>query len=135
MFAALPLLVLPVALYNLLTFTFGPGHVHSLDAAARLAQPLLSVPLGSGVAWSLSLGDLLVVVGLVVLFVEFIRPPGPPQATIIHRSLSVALLVLCVVEFLLLPAFATSTFLILGLMVLLDLLAGLVLAFAGAGRD
>lgn len=41
----------------------------------------------------------------------------------------------CLMEFLLLPAFATSTFLLIGLMVVLDLLAGLVLAFAGAARD
>ena len=134
MLAILPLLIAPVALYNLAALTF-PGGLDEAGAAARLAAPLLTARLASGATWSFGLGDLLIVLALIALFVEFVRPAGTAHGVILHRSLSVALLVVCLMEFLLLPAFATSTFLLIGLMVVLDPLAGLVLAFAGAARD
>lgn len=45
------------------------------------------------------------------------------------------LFIVCLVEFLLLPAFATSTFFLLALMVLLDVLAGFIVTIVAARRD
>jgi hypothetical protein len=45
------------------------------------------------------------------------------------------LFILCLVEFLLFPAFATSTFFLVTLMVLLDVLAGFIVTIVAARRD
>jgi hypothetical protein len=72
MFAALPLLALPVLIYNLLALAM-PGGVQAVDAGARLAAPLFTVQMSSHVDWAVSLGDVLLGAGLVVLFVELLK--------------------------------------------------------------
>jgi hypothetical protein len=134
MFAATPLLVLPVLIYNLVTLTM-PGLFHAVDAGTRLTVPLFSVRMTSNVDWPVSLGDVLLAVGLVVLFIELLKSASSRKAAIINHSLSMVLFIACLVEFLLFPAFATSTFFLLTLMVLLDVLAGFIVTIASARRD
>ena len=134
MFAALPLLALPILLYNALVVTIGGG-LRSADAAARLAAPLFTVRTASRVAWAVSLGDLLLMGALVVLFVELLKSTSSHQAAIINHSLSMILFILCLVEFLLFPAFATSIFFLLMLMVLLDVLAGFIVTIVASRRE
>jgi len=134
MFAALPLLALPVILYNLLMVAL-VGGVRAADAAARLSAPLFTVAIASHATWTVSLGDLLLMGALVVLFVELLKSASSHQVAIINHSLSMILFIVCLVEFLLLPAFATSTFFLLALMVLLDVLAGFILTIAASRRE
>ena len=91
--------------------------------------------MASGAALSVSLGDLLLAGSLVVLFVELLKSTTSQKAAIINHSLSMLLFIACLVEFLLLPAFATSTFFLLILMVLLDFLAGFIVTVISARRD
>jgi hypothetical protein len=134
MFAALPLLALPVAIYNLIALTFAGG-LKAADASPRLTQPLFSITMPSHVEWPVSLGDLVLVASLVVLFIELLKSTTSRTAAIINHSLSMVLFIGCLVEFLLLPAFATSTFFLLMVMVLLDVLAGFVMTIVAARRD
>jgi hypothetical protein len=131
MFAALPLPILPVFLYNILTVTLSVGFWDP-EFAARLLAPLFTITVVSRVAWPVSLGDLLLMGALVVLFVELLRSASNRQLAIINSSLSLVLLAGCLVEFLLFPAFATSVFFLLMLMVLLDVLAGLIVTVASS---
>jgi hypothetical protein len=131
MYAALPLLILPVFLYNVLAVTLSVGFWDP-EFAARLSAPLFTVTMVSHVAWMVSLGDLLLTGALVVLFVEMLRSTSNRQLAIINSSLSLVLLAGCMVEFLLFPAFATSIFFLLTLMVLLDVLAGLIVSIVSA---
>ena len=85
--------------------------------------------------WPVSLGDLLLAASLVVLFIELLKSTTSRSAAIINHSLSMVLFIGCLVEFLLLPAFATSTFFLLTLMVLLDVLAGFIVTIVAARRD
>ena len=133
MFTALPLLALPVALYNVLVMTM--GGFHSPDTAARLSAPLFTLKATSHVAWVVSQGDLLLMGALVVLFVELLKSTASPQAAIVNHSLSMILFIACLVEFLLLPAFATSVFFLLMLMVLLDVLAGFIVTIVASRRE
>ncbi len=133
MFAALPLLALPVLLYNVLVMTM--GGFHSLDTAGRLSAPLFTVKAASHGAWVVSQGDLLLMGALVVLFVELLKSTTSHRAAIINHSLSMILFIACLVEFLLLPAFATSVFFLLMLMVLLDVLAGFIVTIAASRRE
>ena len=57
------------------------------------------------------------------------------RVVIINHALSMMLFVACLVEFLLAPAFATSTFFLLTLMVVLDVLAGFIVTIASTRRD
>jgi hypothetical protein len=134
MFAALPLLALPIAVYNILVVTMGGGF-RSVDAAARFAEPLFTVRTTSHIAWAVSLGDLLLIGALVVLFVELLKSTSSRQAAIINHALSMILFIVCMVEFLLAPAFATSVFFLLMLMVLLDVLAGFIVTIVASRRE
>lgn len=134
MFAALPLLALPVALYNLIALTFAGGF-KSAEASPRLTQPMFSIAMPGGAPWPVSLGDLVLAVSLVVLFIELLKSTTSRTAAIVNHSLSMVLLIACLVEFLLLPAFATSVFFLLMLMVLLDVLAGFVMTIVASRRD
>ncbi|PHY18162.1 hypothetical protein [Caulobacter sp. BP25] len=134
MFAAVPLLALPVLVYNLIILTL-PGGFKAADASLRLAEPLFSLHMTSGAGWAVSLADLLLAASLVVLFVELLKSANSKGLAIVNHSLSMVLFIVCLVEFLLAPAFATSAFFLLTLMVLLDVLAGFIVTIAAARRD
>lgn len=135
MFAALPLLVLPVLAYNLLALVISDAGVRTLDAQARLAEPLFAVPMASGASWAVSAADLLLFASLVVLFVELLRSTSSRKAAVVNHSLSLLLFGVCLIEFLLLESFATSTFVLIMAMVLLDVLAGFTVSLMGARKD
>ena len=60
---------------------------------------------------------------------------GSRGAVIVNHGLSILLFIVCLVEFLLLPAFATPTFFLLMAMVLLDVVAGFIMTIAAARRE
>lgn len=131
-FAAFPLLALPVIAYNLMLLaTVG---VHG-DAAGALAGPVASIRMASGGAWNITVGDLLLASALIMLFVELLKSTSTRGVAIVNHALSMLLFVLCLVEFLLLAGFATSAFFLVSLMVLLDVLAGFIVTIISARRD
>lgn len=134
MFAAFPLLALPVLVYNLVALTLRGGF-GSQAASARFTEPLFTVAMTSGSPWPVSLSDLLLAGALVVLFIELLKSTTSRRIAIINHSLSMILFIVCLVEFLLAPAFATSTFFLLTVMVLLDVLAGFIVTIVAARRD
>ena len=134
MFAALPLLALPVLIYNALALGL-PQRFHSAVAQDRMSQRLLNVPTASGGTWAIELGDLLIFITLVILFIELLKSTTSRQVAIINHSLSMVLFVFCLVEFLLFPAFATSTFFLITTMVILDVLAGFIVTIVASRRE
>ena len=134
MFAAFPLLVIPVVLYSLFAFV----QVLSQNAAGAqqaLVGEILSVPMPSGQHWSVGLGDLFVLLGLFMLFFELIRATNSNRTAIINHSLSMIVFVVSLVLFLLGPGFATSTFFLLVMMTLLDVLAGFIVTIIASRRE
>jgi len=129
LFAAIPLLILPVVAYGILAVTLGGG-LMSPDAQAHLAAPLLILPTRGGGSWPVSAADVLLAAGLVVAFLDLIKGAGERRVAIANHALSITLFVACLAAMLITPAFATSTFFLLTLMVLLDLVAGFIVAFA-----
>lgn len=135
MLAAIPLLALPVLAYNLIVLAALPGGFGSDDADLRMAEPLFTAPMASGGMWPVNLGDLLLAASLVVLFIELLKSANSRRTAIVNHALSMLVFVVCLVEFLLAPAFATSTFFLITLMVLLDVLAGFIVTIVSARRD
>lgn len=134
MIAAIPLLALPVLAYNIIALTMTGGFM-AVDATERLDQKLFAIHMTSHIDWSVRLGDLLLAAALVVLFIELLKSTTSRRVAIINHSLSLLLFIVCLVEFLLAPAFATSTFFLLSLMVLLDVLAGFIVTIVTSRRD
>ncbi len=134
MLAAIPLLALPVALYNILMLTISGGFGGG-GAAERLARPLFSLQTASHAMWTVSLSDLFMAGSLLILFAELLKASQSRRIAILNHSLASVLFVLCLVEFLLFPAFATSTFFLITLMVLLDVAAGFMVTIVAGRRD
>ena len=144
-FGIFPLLVIPVILYNLIALA--GGSVETTGAAGQLVQSVqapisgllaerfIALPMISGVEWVLTKGDAIVLLAVTFLFLEILKSTSTGTATIINHGISLLLFIICLVQFLLMPNFATSTFFILMAMTLLDVLAGVIVTIVSARRD
>ncbi len=135
MFAALPLLALPVLFYNFVVAAMLPGGFGSVQANDRMTQQLFSLPMASGGHWSVTLGDMMIFASLVILFIELLKSTTSQRIAIVNHSLSMILFIICLIEFLLSRAFSTSAFFLLTAMVLLDVLAGFIVTIVSARRQ
>lgn len=127
MFRAIPLLVLPLAIYNLLMLSGGVN--------ALLAKELFSLGLMSGATWSFSVHDAFVVSGVLLLYFEIFKSTGTGMASVLDHTLSMLVFIVFLVEFLVVAACGTSTFFALALMSLLDVIAGFTVSIVAARRD
>lgn len=125
-----PLLVIPFLIYNAVGFTLYAGLPDGWGASR-----ILTIPMVSGQAWTLTSGDLLLVVGLVCLFFEMLKSTQTGRSSILEHILSTALFVIFLIEFLLAGAAASSAFFLLMMMSLVDVVAGFSISITGAGRD
>lgn len=135
MLIAIPLLVVPVVIYNLVILLGGSAPDAVLGPASVLSEVLLRVPMTSGASWSISVGDLILFLSLILLFVELLKSTSSQRVAIVNHALSMVLFVVCLVEFLLLPGFAGSVFFLILTMVLLDVLAGFIVTIIASRRD
>lgn len=127
MFRAIPLFIIPLAIYNLLML--------SGDINATLAASLFSLDLMSGAHWTFSVHDAFVVGGVLVLYVEIFKATGTGMASVLDHTLSMLVFIGFLVEFLVVGACGTSTFFALALMALLDVIAGFTVSIVAARRD
>ncbi len=125
-----PLLIIPFLIYNAFAFTVFGGNPDGWRGAE-----LLNIPMVSGQVWTLTAGDLLLVVGLVCLFFEVLKSTNTGRTSVIEHMLSTLLFVVFLVEFLLAGAAAGSTFFLLMMMSIVDVVAGFTISITGAGRD
>ena len=149
MFGIFPLLSVPIIIYNILAFSRGrdDSNVTIQDGVAidpeaskhmleLLAKPMAKVPMvAEGAVWMITVGDILLLLGLVLLFVEILKSTSTGASTIFNHAISMILFIVALVEFLLFTNFATSVFFILCIMCLLDVLAGVVVTIVSARRD
>lgn len=147
MFKFFPLLALVVIAYNIVAFAggtgalFGPNAVDPETGEAAFStfelmrSALLTIPMPSGNVWTLAYGDLFVVAGLFLLFIELVRSTSSGSEAITNHALSVVVFVVCIVEFVVLPGFATSTFFFITIMAMVDTVAGFTISIKAARRD
>ncbi|MEQ9519764.1 MAG: hypothetical protein RLN89_10025 [Parvibaculum sp.] len=124
MFGSLPLMAIIVIVYNILVFTGTP-----------LDMSLLDAKLVSGAVWSVTITDVLLTSGLVLLFLEMITATRTGSSTVINHGLSLVVFVAALIEFIVLPQFGTSTFFLITMFTLLDVVAGFTVTIATARRD
>ncbi|MBA4807267.1 hypothetical protein [Brevundimonas sp.] len=135
MLTAIPLLLIPVVLYNIVVLFGASGNAGMTQADAVLRDPLFSLPMASGAQWSIGWGDLILFLGLILLFFELIKSTSSQKVAIVNHALSMILFIVVLVEFLLVRGFATSTFFLIVVMILLDVLAGFIVTIIAARRD
>ncbi len=134
MLIALPLLAIPVVLYNLVVL-LGVGGGGLAAADENLRQAMFSIPMASGASWNVGVGDLILFLSLILLFFELLKSTSSQKVAIVNHALSMILFVVCLVEFLLIRGFATSTFFLIVTMVMLDVLAGFIVTIISARKD
>jgi len=113
-----PLLLIPLAVCNIVIFMM-PGV--AFDA------PLATVRLLSGTKWSLTIGDLLVSLGALLLLLEVIKAGRPGAKYVTDHLLSLLVFAAAIGEFVMLPQFGISTVFLLAMLALVDFLAGVAL--------
>jgi hypothetical protein len=118
-----PLLLIPLAVFNIMVF---------LMTGVSFDAPVLAVPLLSEATWTITVSDVLLTVGVLLLMFEIIK--GARGKYLTDHLLSLLLLCGAAAEFLLLPQFANSTFFFLVLLTLVDFFAGIALRARRSAR-
>jgi hypothetical protein len=113
-----PLLLIPVAIYNIIAF---------LMRDVSFAAPLFTLPLMSGTEWQVTLSDVLLALGILMLMFEVIKGARPGAKYLTDHLLSLIVFGGAAAEFVLLPRFGTSTYFLLVLLALVDFLSGIAL--------
>jgi len=126
-FRAIPLFVVLLVAYNIAMLTG--------DINTTLASEMYSVGLVSGAQWSFTVSDLYIILGVIVLYIEVFKSTRTGVSSVIDHSLSMVVFVLFLIEFLVVKGCGTSTFFILGLMSLIDVIAGFTVSIVAARRD
>jgi hypothetical protein len=134
-FNVFPLLLVPVLIYNVWAFGSTIAHQNATAVRSHIFDVWLRVPMASGVEWVVSFGDVMVLLSLLLLFIELLKSTSTGTAAIFNHALSMLVFIICLVEFLLHPAFATTAFFLILVMSLLDVLAGVVVTIVSARRD
>ena len=96
-----PLLIIPLAIYNIVVFLM-PGVPWDTE--------LVTVPMMSGGQWKIVFSDVLIALTLAMLFFETVKATRSSSRSVIDHMLSTMVFVGSLVEFLLVPQAATSTF-------------------------
>ena len=135
MLIALPLLIIPVILYNIVVLSGSAGGIDGVAADGSLRDILFTIPMASGAGWNVGVGDLILFLSLILLFFELLKSTSSQKVAIVNHALSMILFVVCLVQFLLIKGFATSTFFLIVVMVMLDVLAGFIVTIISARKD
>jgi hypothetical protein len=113
-----PLLLIPLAIYNIVVF---------LMPDLSLAEPIVKLTLMSGVVWSVTLTDILLALGILMLMFEVIKGARPGAKYLMDHLLALIVFGAAAAEFVLWPKFGTSTYFLLALLALTDFLSGVAL--------
>jgi hypothetical protein len=113
-----PLLLIPLAVYNIIVFLM-PG--------VSLTEPVLRLTLVSGAEWPITLGDMLLALGALLLLLEIIKGARPGAKYLTDHLLSLIVFGAAAAEFLLWPKFGTSIYFLLTLLALVDFISGVAL--------
>ena len=120
-----PLLLIPLAICNIIVFLM-PG--------VLFTAPLFTLTLVSGVAWPVTLSDVLIALGIVLLLFEVIKGARPGAKYFTDHLLSLIVFGGAAAEFVMLPQFGSSTYFLLTLLALVDFLSSLALRVRRSAR-
>ncbi|MBR0831068.1 hypothetical protein JQ596_36730 [Bradyrhizobium manausense] len=111
-----PLLLIPLAVYNIIAF---------LMPTVSFGDVLFRVPMITGEAWSVTLNDLLLALGIVLLLLEVVKGARPGGKFLMDHLLSLIVFGAAAAEFVMWPKFGNSTFFLLTLLAMADFFGGI----------
>jgi hypothetical protein len=121
-----PLLLIPFAIYNIVAFLM-PG--------VSWTGTLTSVHMVSGGEWTMSAGDILVTLSILLLTGEVLKSTRIGIRTVVDHGLSLVLFLAMLVEFLLVKQAASGTFFLMLVISFVDVLGGFAVTLRSAQRD
>jgi hypothetical protein len=121
-----PLLLVPFAIYNMIAF---------LTPGVSWTSPVTAMHVMSGQDWVLTWEDVLLAFAIFLLWIEIVKSTRLGARGVTDHILAMALFIVMLVEFLLVPRAATSTFFLLTTIVLVDVLAGFIVGMRSAQRQ
>ncbi len=101
----------------------------------QLDSIIATFHLVSGASLTLTVGQIFIIVGLFFSFIESIKATRTTTASVIDHSLSMLVFIAFLVCFLIVKEAGTSTFLILTIVSLVDVLMGFNISISTARRD
>jgi hypothetical protein len=113
-----PLLLIPLAIYNIIAFLM-PG--------VSFAEPLVRLKLVSGAEWPITLSDVMLALGILLLLHEVIKGARPGGKYLTDHLLSLLVFGASAAEFVLWSKFGTSTYFLLVLLAMVDFFSGIAL--------
>jgi hypothetical protein len=122
---AIPLLLIPFALYNIIAFLLNTS----------FSETLFGLSLISGARLSVTIGDVLIVIGVLLLYVEIVKATRLGSKAIVDHVLSLVLLIAMALEFLTVERAASGTFLVLTVLSFVDVIGGFSITIRTAQRD
>jgi hypothetical protein len=121
-----PLLLVPFAIYNMIAF---------LTPGVSWTAPVTTIHMTSGQDWVLTWEDLLLAFSILLLSVEILKSTRMGMRTVMDHILAMALFIGMLVEFLLVPHAGTSTFFLLMMISLVDVLTGFFVSIRSSRRE
>jgi hypothetical protein len=110
-----PLLLIPLAVYNIIVF---------LMPTVSFTDVLFKVPMVTGEAWPVTLGDLLLALGVVLLLLEIVKGARPGAKFLMDHLLSLIVFGAAAAEFVMWPKFGNSIYFLLVLLAMADFFGG-----------
>ena len=149
-YRAIPLLIIALLVYNAIVFVF-PGTAPeaifygstTLDATTNKlvthSEDIFAIRMPnsgpSGDLWHFTRGDLMLLLGIVLLAMEVVKATYTRGGALADQALSTILLMVFLVEFLLVPQASTSLFFMLLLLSAFDVVVGAIVGIRTARRD
>jgi hypothetical protein len=121
-----PLLLIPFAIYNIIAF---------LTPGVAWTSPVTTVHMMSGQDWVLTWEDVLIALGIFLLWIEIIKSTRVGMRSVMDHILAMALFIAMLVEFLLVQQAGTSAFFLLMVIALVDVLAGFIIGMRSGRRQ
>jgi hypothetical protein len=111
-----PLLLIPLAVYNIIAF---------LMPSVSFTDVLFKVPMITGEAWPVTLADVMLALGIVLLLLEVVKGARPGSKFLMDHLLSLIVFGAAAAEFVMWPKFGNSTYFLLVLLAMADFLGGI----------
>jgi len=111
-----PLLLIPLAVYNIIVF---------LMPSVSFGDTLVTLRLMSGAEWPITLSDILLALGVLLLLLEIIKAARPGAKYLTDHLLSLIVFGAAAAEFVMWPKFGNSTYFLLVLLAMADFLGGI----------
>ena len=121
-----PLLLIPFAIYNIIAF---------LMPEVRFSAELFTIPMLSKENLAVSMGDMLLIFAIMILFVEIVKATRLGSRSIVDHLLSLILFIAMLGEFMIVKQAATATFLLLVTLSFVDVVGGFSVTIRSSQRD